>query len=128
MISAIIAAIIGGSLYLSLGGTLWATQILIGLIVINISLVLLSVATVIGFQKTMLMKSEKRLAELKENSDRIDVGTVLLLRILILFGVWHIYTLGYIFFAGIAATTVCLSIVIMLLQKLESSTKETQDE
>jgi hypothetical protein len=121
MIHVILALLIASSLYLSMGGAIWATNIIIGILVLNITLVVLSITTVVGFQKTILMNAEKRIGELDSYAEKMDTSTLLLLRVLLLLGVWHLYTLGYILFAGIAGTTVIISIIIMLFSSLDVS-------
>lgn len=118
--SVILAAIIGGSLYFSVNGLLWATQIIIGILSLNIFLVAVSVSTFMGFQKTLLANPQKRLEELRLTEEKTDVSVLLLLRFFMLACAWHLYTIGYVFFAGIAVTTVTLSILIMTFRALDA--------
>lgn len=119
MIQIIVAIIIAGSLYLSMAGALWATNVIIGILVLNIFLVLYSITIVAGFQRTLLKNPEKRIEELKASAERIDTGTLVLLRIFLLVGVWHLYTLGYVLFAGVAATTVTISILVAFFRSID---------
>ena len=119
MIQIIIAAVILGNLYLSIGGYLWATNAIIAILALSAALVLYSIAIVVGFQKTILMNSEKRIEELKTYAEKVDTRTLFILRAFLLLCVWHIYTLGYVLFAGIAGTTVTISIVVMLLRSID---------
>lgn len=119
MIQIIVASLIAGALYLSMGGALWATNFIIGILSINVFLVLYSITFVAGFQKTLLKNPEKRIEELKASAERNDAGTIILVRILLLLGVWHLYTLGYILFAGIAATTVIISILVAMFRSID---------
>ena len=119
MINIIVATVIAGSLYLSMGGALWATNIIIGILCLNVFLVLFSIVIVVGFQKTLLKNPEKRIEELKAFTERSDARTLILIRILLLLGVWHLYTLGYVLFAGITATTVIISIMIVLFRSID---------
>jgi hypothetical protein len=119
MIYIIVASVIAGSLYLSMSGALWATNIIIGILCLNVFLVIYSIAIVVGFQKTLLKNPEKRIEELKAFTERSDARTLILIRILLLLGVWHLYTLGYVLFAGITATTVIISIMIVLFRSID---------
>lgn len=119
MIYIIVASVIAGSLYLSMGGALLATNIIIGILCLNVFLVIYSIAIVVGFQKTLLKNPEKRIEELKAFTERSDARTLILIRILLLLGVWHLYTLGYVLFAGITATTVIISIMIVLFRSID---------
>ena len=119
MIQIIVASLIAGSLYLSMGGTLWATNFILIILGISTALVIYSIALVVGFQKTLLMNPEKRIEELKAYAEKVDTKTRLLLRGFLLLCVWHIYTLGYVLFAGIAGTCVTISIAVMLLRYID---------
>jgi hypothetical protein len=120
MISIITAAVIGGSLYFSLSGALWATHVIMFILGLNVILVLYSVSIVAGLQRTLLRNPEKRIEELRASAKRIDLGTLILLRIFLLVCAWHVYSLGYILFAGITFTTVTISLVISLLRAVDS--------
>lgn len=126
MIHVILALVIAASLYLSTGGALWATNIIIGILTVNVVLVVLSITTVAGFQKTLLMNPEKRIKELKSHAERVDVETLLLLRIFLLLGIWHLYTLGYVLFAGVAVTTVTISIIVMLFRSFDMAQEKEE--
>lgn len=119
MIHAIVALLIVSSLYLSMGGALWATNFVLFLLGLNVVLVLYSIVFVAGFQKTLLLNAEKRIEELKAYAEKVDTKTLLLLRGLLLLCVWHVYMLGYAVFAGIAGTTVTISILVMLLRSID---------
>lgn len=119
MIQIIVAVIIAGSLYMSMAGALWATNVIIGILVLNVFLVLYSITIVAGFQRTLLKNPEKRIEELKASAERIDTGTLVLLRIFLLVGIWHLYTLGYVLFAGVAATTVTISILVAFFRSID---------
>lgn len=119
MIHAIVALLIVSSLYLSMGGALWATNFILCLLGLNVVLILYSIVFFAGFQKTLLMNAEKRIEELKAYAEKVDTKTLLLLRGLLLLCVWHVYMLGYAVFAGIAGTTVTISILVMLLRSID---------
>lgn len=119
MIQIIVAAILAGSLYLSMAGFLWATNVIIGVLALNILFVLYSVSIVAGFQRTLLKNPEKRIEELNVSAERSDAKTILLLRFFLLVGVWHLYTLGYALFVGIAATTVTISILVAFFRSVD---------
>jgi len=120
--SVILAAIIGGSLYLSVHGALWATHIIIGILSLNILLVSFSVTIFMGFQKTLLANPDKRLEELRVANSNIP--ELFLLRLFMLACIWHLYTIGYVFFAGIAVTAVTLSILVMTFRSIDSTNPE----
>jgi hypothetical protein len=124
MISIILAAILGGSLYLSLHGALWATHVIIFFLTLNVVLVAYSMTVVAGLQRTLLLNAEKRIEELDKMAINTDVPVMLLLRVFLLVCVWHLYTLGYAFFAGVAATTVLISVLVTLLRSIDSSVSE----
>lgn len=126
MIQIIVALLIAVSLYLSVGGALWATNFILFLLGVNVALVLYSISIVAGFQKTLLMNPEKRIEELKAYAEKVDTKTLLLLRGFLLLCVWHIYMIGYLLFAGIAGTTVTISIVIMLLRSIDMAERKEE--
>lgn len=119
MISIITAAVIGGSLYLSLQGAVWATNVILGLLVINVSLVALSISSIAGFQRIFLLNAKDRLEDLDKSWQKTETGVLILLRLFLLLSVWHIYTLGYVFFAGVAGTTVFMSLVITVFRAVD---------
>jgi hypothetical protein len=121
MPSVIIAAIIGGSLYLSAQGMFWATNVIFCILILNVLLILYSVSVTTGLQRTLLMNAEKRIQELDESLGKMNMPAIFLIRVFLLLCVWHLYTLGYIFFAGVAATTVTMSLLIMVFRSLDSS-------
>jgi len=120
MISVIVAAAIGCSLYFSMNGALWATQVIIAILAMNVFLVLYSLVLTIGFQRTLLQNPQKRIEELDVASAKMDVPVILLLRVFLLICVWHLFTLGYVFFAGMAATTVGISMLITVFRSIDA--------
>lgn len=126
MMPIIVAAVIAASLYLSANGVLWAAQLLIAILATNILLVIYSIAFLGGFQKTMLKNSEKRIKELEEAYERHDHRTVILIRLLLLIAVWHLYTLGYVLFAGVAGTTVAISLLVALLRSIDMAEEKKE--
>lgn len=119
MVSIITAAVIGGSLYLSLQGAVWATNIILGLLLINVSIVALSISSIAGFQRVFLLNAKDRLDDLDKNWQKTETGVLILLRLFLLLSVWHIYTLGYVFFAGVAGTTVFMSLIITVFRAVD---------
>jgi hypothetical protein len=119
MISIITAAVIGGSLYLSLHGAVWATNVILGLLAINVSIVALSISSIAGFQRVFLLNAKDRLEDLDKSWKKTETGVLILLRLFLLLSVWHIYTLGYVFFAGVAGTTVFMSLVITVFRAVD---------
>jgi hypothetical protein len=119
MVSIITAAVIGGSLYLSLQGAVWATNIILGLLLINVSIVALSISSIAGFQRVFLLNAKDRLEDLDKTWQKTETGVLILLRLFLLLSVWHIYTLGYVFFAGVAGTTVFMSLVITVFRAVD---------
>lgn len=119
MVSIITAAVIAGSLYLSLHGAVWATNVILGLLVINVSIVALSISSIAGFQRVFLLNAKDRLEDLDKTWQKTETGVLILLRLFLLLSVWHIYTLGYVFFAGVAGTTVFMSLVITVFRAFD---------
>ena len=119
MISIITAAVIAGSLYLSLHGAVWATNVILGLLLVNVCIVALSISSIAGFQRVFLLNAKERLEDLDKSWQKTETGVLILLRLLLLVSVWQIYTLGYVFFAGVAGTTVFMSLVITVFRAVD---------
>lgn len=117
--SVILAAILGGSLYFSMQGAILATNILIGILSINIALVAFYTPIIIGFQKSILMNAKEKLAKIEETSQKVDVKVLILLRVFLLVCVWHLYMMGYVLFAGIAGTTAVISLLISVFRAMD---------
>lgn len=124
MISIIIAAILGGSLYLSANGVLWATNVIIVMLSLNVFMIVLSSSVVAGMQRSMLLNAENRIKQLDETLSKTNVPVLFLTRLFLVVCVWHLYTLGYLFFAGIAATTVSMSLLVLLFRSFDVPAKE----
>lgn len=117
--SVMLAAILGGSLYFSMQGAILATNILIGILSINIALVAFYTPIVIGFQKSILMDAKEKLAKIEETSQKVDIRVLILLRVFLLVCVWHLYMMGYVLFAGIAGTTAVISLLISVFRAMD---------
>ena len=126
MISVIVAAIIGSSLFFSLNGAIWATYVIIGILCLNVSLVFYSLALTTGFERTLLQNPQKRIEELDASAAKTDFPVILLLRVFLLVCVWHLFTIGYVFFAGIAATTVGISLFITIFRSIDAIGTKTE--
>jgi hypothetical protein len=122
MIHVTTAAIVCFSLYLSLQGVVSGTYVLLFLLGMNILLVSYSSAVISGFYRYMF-KAANTDSHLKTILDkkRDSIGLQAIVRIMFLLSVYHIYTIGYIFFAGLAAVTVTISFVASLLTIIEES-------
>lgn len=107
----ILAAIITAALYLSINGEVWATYTIIGLLSVNALVVPFVVSILAGFQElrksTQLSKSEK------------DAPVQFLILILMLISAWHLYNIGYEFFAGVSTTTITISFLVSAFRSID---------
>jgi hypothetical protein len=122
MIHVATAAIVCLSLHLSLQGIVSGTYVLLFLLGMNVLLVSYSSAVVSGFYR-YIFKNSNTDSQLKIilNKKRDSIGLQAIVRIMLLLSVYHVYTIGYIFFAGLAAATVTISFVASLLTIFEES-------
>jgi len=116
--SLIIAITITVSLYLSLQGIIGGTYFLLVLLGLNVLMVSYSATFLMGFYKVMLKTPDDFESALRKR-DSVDNGILFLVRSMLLGSVDHIYTLGYVFFAGVALVTVIISLFSTILAAFE---------
>jgi hypothetical protein len=126
MISILTAATIATSLYFSMQGAMAATYIIIALLGMNIMLVTFSSATLVGMRKHMLKNPENYLKKTLEN--REDPLIHVLIRLMLLVGVYQVFLLGYVFFAGAATVSLTISIIAGVWEWFDNNFLDKKDE
>jgi hypothetical protein len=116
MPSIILAAFVSVALYFSLQGAIWGTYAILFVLSLNVFMIIFGVSLLTGLQRTYLLKAKERLKDLDESDAKTNSSAVFLVRIILLACVWHIYTLDYVLFAGIAATTVVTSLLVLIIK------------
>lgn len=116
MPSIILAAFVSVALYYSLQGAIWGTYAILFVLSLNVFMIVFGVSLLTGLQRTYLLKAKERLKDLDETDAKTNSSAVFLVRIILLACVWHIYTLDYVLFAGIAATTVVTSLLVLIIK------------
>jgi hypothetical protein len=106
------AAIVSFSLYLSLQGIISGTYILLFILGINVFLVLYTASLLSVLYITKTTDDQLQNSLIKGNE---DISLKIILRLMLLISVYHIYTLGYVFFAGAATITVLISLFSCVL-------------
>jgi hypothetical protein len=120
MVNVILALLLGGSLYYSLAGVAFATNIIIVILLLSVVLTTYSIVILGGFHRTILMSAQEHLELINTASTKTNFPVIILLRGLLTACVWHLYTLGFVFFAGVAATTVTISLVITIFMMIDN--------
>ncbi len=115
------AAVITVSLYFSLQGVITGAYILLCLLGLNIMLVSYSAAVFSGLYKHIMKNSEEYLGTILNKETNKDAKLKFIVRLMLLLSVYHIYTIGYVFFAGMAAVTVSISLIGSMLNMFEES-------
>jgi hypothetical protein len=128
MISIILAALLGASIYFSMQGVVFATNFLIAFLMLNVTLITYSIVVTNGLQRTLLLNAEDRIEQLDKRLSKRDVPVIILLRLFTLLCVIHIYSLGYYFFAGIAGIVTAISILVIFLQALDMPSNMENEE
>jgi hypothetical protein len=108
MIHILNALLVSTMIILSIYGSLFATYTLIVILFINIILVIYTSSVISGFFPFILKNNEKYLNI--PNNSRPDPIMLFLLRCILLVAVYQIYIQGYVFLAGLATSTVIISI------------------
>ena len=113
----ILSIILACSLFFSIEGFVFGTYILITILSLNVVLVAFSATVLMGLQVYMLENSGNFLANIKAK-DKGDHVFKFIIRLMLLVSVWHLYTVGYVFFSGVAATTVLISLSVVAIEYL----------
>jgi hypothetical protein len=106
------AAIVSFSLYLSLQGIISGTYILLFILGVNVFLVLYTASLLSVLYITKSKDEQFQNSLIKGNE---DISLKIILRLMLLISVYHVYVLGYTFFAGAATVTVLISLFSCIL-------------
>lgn len=101
----IIASITVLGLLFSLQSMIIGTYVLLLVLSLNIFFIILSSSIFISALKIDIEDSV---------IDKSELLTKFLVRLLFLLSVWHLYSIGYVFFAGIALATVIITILSII--------------
>jgi mannose/fructose/N-acetylgalactosamine-specific phosphotransferase system component IID len=124
MSSIILAAFVSVALYFSLQGAIWGTYAILFVLSLNVFMIIFGVSLLTGLQRTYLLGAKERLKDLDETDAKTNSSAVFLVRIILLACVWHVYTLDYVLFAGIAATTVVTSLLVLFIKIFDKPANE----
>ena len=114
MTGILMAIFIAGSLYFSMEGVIYGTYAILFVLGFNVISITYSSIIFLGLYKYMI-RSKKTFfqTDLPANKDFI------LIRFMLIICVYHIYTLGYIFFAGVALVTAVIALFSYIIYMLD---------
>jgi hypothetical protein len=115
----ILAITISASLYFSLQGAIAGTYVLLFILGLNVLMVSYSASIFGGLYHCIMKNSEEYLQSVIAKRGENNEGSQFLIRAMLLVSVYHVYTLGYIFFSGVATVTVTIALVSTVLNILE---------
>lgn len=115
----ILAAAISASLYFSLQGVIAGTYFLLFVLGLNVLMVSYSATVFAGLYRHIMKNSDEYLQTALAKRTDTNEGIQFLIRAMLLVSVYHVYTLGYVFFAGVASVTVVISLVSTVLNAFE---------
>jgi hypothetical protein len=110
------ALVISYSIHISIDGVVAGTYIILALLGMNVFLTVYSASVLMGTFVYILKNPDMSADILTKNSVSDEMGLQLLIRLMLLACVYHIYSLGYHLFAGIALTTVFISVLSNIVQ------------
>jgi hypothetical protein len=119
MTHVVVAATLAISLFFSLQGAIYGTYVIITMLGLNVGMIILSAS--LSMTPEVKINSSSMTTHLMEN-----FGSMLLVRLMLLLSIWHIYTIGYTFIAGVATVTVLITIFSMIIRKLESMAEDAK--
>jgi hypothetical protein len=108
------ALFISSMIILSIYGNLYATYALIGVLSINVVLIIYTSSIIIGFFKFILKNNEKYLNIVNVNTG--DHVISFLIKCILLIAIYQIYIQDYVFLAGLATSTVMISLLESMIK------------